>query len=76
MRSAERARRFARFDAPRALNDSVCVAACAVGMIDSVSGAYIESALIATGAISNSMIATLEDADVSTYTRGLHVIPT
>lgn len=34
------------------------------GMIDSVSGAYIESALIATGAISNSMIATLEDANV------------
>lgn len=36
------------------------------GMIDTVSGAYIEVALIATGAISNSMIANLEDADVST----------
>ncbi|CAB1109933.1 unnamed protein product [Ectocarpus sp. CCAP 1310/34] len=33
------------------------------GMIDTVSGAYVEVALIATGAISNSMIATLEDAE-------------
>lgn len=36
-----------------------------LGMIDTVSGAYVEVALIATGAISNSMIATLEDAEVS-----------
>ena len=35
-----------------------------LGLIDTVSGAYIEVALIATGAISNSMIATLEDAEV------------
>ena len=35
-----------------------------IGMIDTVSGAYVEVALIATGAISNSMIATLEDAEV------------
>ncbi|CAN0149970.1 unnamed protein product [Pylaiella littoralis] len=34
------------------------------GMIDTVSGAYVEVALIATGAISNSMVATLEDAEV------------
>lgn len=34
-------------------------------MIDTVSGAYVEVALFATGAISNSMIAKLEDAEVS-----------
>lgn len=50
-----------RFDALVFVVSSVSVF---IGLIDTVSGAYIEVALIATGAISNSMIDNLEDQEV------------